>query len=152
MMKMYNDLMKSGKFTAQQNKAEKGEYVDSISELVAICEKDGFIPRFYVEEPKDKVDRVIQDMQEYTHNLITEEMHLGSLIERAVKSIEEDRERDAMLDDADEDDDDAFERDLFDSEEKYVSDSDFSELKEFEEENALIDAELLNSLLDEEDL
>jgi hypothetical protein len=78
-------------------------------------------------------------------------MHLGSLIERAVKSIEEDRERDAMLDDVDEDDDDAFERDLFDSEEKYVSDSDFSELKEFEEENALIDAELLNSLLDEED-
>ena len=59
MSKVYDSLMKSGKFTAQQNKAEKGEYVDSISELVALCEKDGFIPRYYIEEPKDKVDRVL---------------------------------------------------------------------------------------------
>ena len=151
MIKMYDGLMKSGKFTAQQNKAEKGEYVDSISELVAICEKDGFIPRFYVDGPQDKVDRVIQDMQEYTHNLITEEMHLGSLIERAVKSIEDDREREAELDDLDEDDEDAFERDLFDSEEDTIEDNDFSELKDFEEENALLDEELLNSLLEEDD-
>jgi hypothetical protein len=49
--KMYDSLMKQGKWTAQQNKAEKGEYVDSISELVAICEADGFIPRFYVDGP-----------------------------------------------------------------------------------------------------
>ena len=46
MIKMYDMLMKSGKFTASQNKAENGEYVDSVAELVAICEKDGFIPRF----------------------------------------------------------------------------------------------------------
>ena len=151
MIKMYDGLMKSGKFTAQQNKAEKGEYVDSISELVAICEKDGFIPRFYVDGPQDKIDRVIQDMQEYTHNLITEEMHLGSLIERAVKSIEDDREREAELDDLDEDDEDAFERDLFDNEEDAIEDNDFSELKDFEEENALLDEELLNSLLEEDD-
>ncbi len=31
MVKMYDMLMKSGKFTAAQNKAEKGEYVDSVS-------------------------------------------------------------------------------------------------------------------------
>ena len=30
MIKMYDSLMKSGKFTAAQNKAESGEYVDSI--------------------------------------------------------------------------------------------------------------------------
>ena len=59
MSKVYDSLMKSGKFTAQQNKAEKGEYVDSISELVALCEKDGFIPRYHIDEPKDKVDRVL---------------------------------------------------------------------------------------------
>ena len=59
MSKVYDSLMKSGKFTAQQNKSEKGEYVDSISELVALCEKDGFIPRYYIDEPKDKVDRVL---------------------------------------------------------------------------------------------
>jgi hypothetical protein len=48
--------MKSGKFTAAQNKAENGEYVDSVGELVMMCEKDGFIPRYYVDEPNDKVD------------------------------------------------------------------------------------------------
>ena len=54
--------MKSGKFTAAQNKAESGEYVDSISELVAICESEGFIPRYYTDGPQDKVDRVLEDL------------------------------------------------------------------------------------------
>ena len=58
--KVYDGLMKSGKFTAAQNKAEQGEYIDSISELVMICETDGFIPRYYVDEPKDKVDEAIK--------------------------------------------------------------------------------------------
>jgi hypothetical protein len=31
--------MKSGKFTAAQNKAESGEFVDSIGELIEMCEK-----------------------------------------------------------------------------------------------------------------
>ena len=61
MIKMYDGLMKSGKFTAAQNKGEKGEYVDSISELVAICETDGFIPRYYTDGPQDKVDKTLQD-------------------------------------------------------------------------------------------
>jgi hypothetical protein len=59
MIKMYDSLMKSGKFTAAQNKGENGDYIDSVSELVAMCEKDGFIPRYYVDGPQDKVDRTI---------------------------------------------------------------------------------------------
>ena len=35
------------------------EYVDSVSEIVAICEKDGFIPRYYTDGPQDKVDRTL---------------------------------------------------------------------------------------------
>ena len=35
MQKAYDSLMKSGKFTAAQNKGESGEFVDSIGELVA---------------------------------------------------------------------------------------------------------------------
>lgn len=50
-VKMYDQLMKSGKFTAAQNKEENGEYVDCIGSLVALCEADGFIPRYYVDEP-----------------------------------------------------------------------------------------------------
>jgi hypothetical protein len=57
MSKVYDSLMKSAKFTAVQNKAESGEYVNSISELVLLCEKEGgFITRFHTEEPKDKAD------------------------------------------------------------------------------------------------
>jgi len=51
--------MKSGKFTAAQNKTESGNVVDSISELIAMCERDGFFPRYYVDGPQDKVDRTI---------------------------------------------------------------------------------------------
>jgi hypothetical protein len=61
MSRVYDNFMKSGKWTAAQNKTEEAELIDSIGELVALCETDGFIPRYYVDSPKDKVDRVIQD-------------------------------------------------------------------------------------------
>ena len=130
-MKMYDSLMKSGKWTAQQNKADNGEYVDSVSELVALCERDGFIPRYYVDTPQDKVDRVIQDLQDYTRNLIVEEMHLGPLLERAVHQIEQDRENE--IDDEDEDSD-ALERQLYDEEDEYNTDEDYDEYARFEEQ------------------
>ncbi len=87
MSKVYDSLMKSGKFTAAQNKAESGEYVDSISELVEVCEREGFIPRYYVYGPQDRVDETLQDMKNYTRTLVTEEMNLGNLIENAVKEM-----------------------------------------------------------------
>nr|DAL81170.1 MAG TPA: hypothetical protein [Bacteriophage sp.] len=59
MQKAYDSLMKSGKFTAAQNKGESGEFVDSIGELVALCEREGFIPRYYTDGPQDKVDRTL---------------------------------------------------------------------------------------------
>jgi hypothetical protein len=85
---MYDSLMKSGKFTAAQNKAESGDYIDSVSELVALCERDGFIPRYYTDGPQDKVDRTIQDLQGYTRSLIMEEQNLGEMIEMAVRQIQ----------------------------------------------------------------
>ena len=92
MSKVYNDLMRSGKWTAAQNNTSDTEVVDSIGELVAMCEKDGFIPRFYVDTPQDKVDRVIQDMQIFTRQLVTEELGLGNLIENSIKNLEKEKE------------------------------------------------------------
>jgi hypothetical protein len=88
MIKMYDALMKSGKFTAAQNKAENGDYIDSVSELVSLCEKDGFIPRYYTDGPQDKVDRTIQDLSGYTRSLIMEEQNLSEMIESAVRQIQ----------------------------------------------------------------
>jgi len=148
MIKMYDTLMKSGKFTASQNKAENGEFVDSIAEIVAICEKDGFIPRYYVDGPQDKVDRTLQDLQTYTRTLVTEEMGLGNLIENAVKQLQSDQEKEAMRDADAAGDDDAFEAELFEEDQAFLEDEDFQELKQFIEDEVEDDNEFFNSLVD----
>lgn len=104
----YDSLMKSAGFTAIQNKSENGEFVNSFSELVLLCEKDGFIPRFYTDKPQDKVDETLADMRNYTRSLITEEQNLGNLIENAVKALqkEADKEEDEDVDDDELTDDD----------------------------------------------
>jgi hypothetical protein len=144
-VKMYDSLMKSGKFTAAQNKAENGEYIDSISELVMICEKEGFIPRYYVDGPQDKVDRVLEDTQRYVYNLVTEEMGLGNLIENAIKQLKDEQESIQIAGSG------VNEEDLFDYDKEVVelSDEDYDDFKESEELAAAADEEYLMSLLDE---
>lgn len=132
MSKVYDSLMKSAKFTAVQNKAESGEFVNAIADLVLLCEKEGFIPRYYVAEPKDKVDETLADLRDYTHTLITEEMNLGMLIEGAIKKIqaEEEREEDEDIDD----DDDININEV-------LTDNDFTEYFEFLESESEADGE-----------
>lgn len=91
--KTYDSLMKSAKFTAAQNKAESGEFVDSVGELVSICEEQGFIPRFHTDEPKDIVDLTLQDFKRYTNRLVTEEMGLGNMIEDALRQMQRQEEQ-----------------------------------------------------------
>lgn len=108
MAKMYDSLMKSGNFTAAQNKGESGEFIDSIGELVMLCEKEGFIPRYYTDGPMDRVDQVLLDLQHYTQNLVREEMNLGNMIDASLRAIAQDKEREAKIDtdDSEESDDD----------------------------------------------
>ena len=139
MLKMYDSMMKSGKFTEAQNKAEKGEAIDSISELVAICEKEGFIPRYYTDGPQDKVDRVLQDLQTYTKTLVVEEMGLGAMIEKAAKQMQEDQQRKESNDGA-EDDEQAMEDELFaEDEDSSIDPRDMYDLLEIEDEYAEAD-------------
>ena len=148
MIKMYESMMKSGKFTAAQNKAESGEFIDSIGELVALCEKEGFIPRYYIDEPKDKVDRTLEDLQRYTRDLINEETNLSSMIEHALKEIEKDKENEANLDADDNENEEAFEASLFgDNAEQFLHDEDFAEFAEYEESLSEDDAEFLKSVM-----
>lgn len=136
MSKTYDTLMKSAKFTAAQNKAESGEFVNAVSELVLLCEKEGFIPRYYTDGPQDKVDKTLDDLRSYTHTLVTEELNLGTLIEGALKQLQRDAEKEAAEDDLDDiDEDELFEYDV----EHMLEDQDFSDFREFIEEDAALD-------------
>ena len=150
MSKVYDSLMKSGKFTAAQNKAESGEFIDSIGELVALCEKEGFIPRYYIDEPHDKVDRTLQDLQGYTRDLINEETNLSSMIEHALREIEKDKENEAKMESDDgEDDEETFEAALFeDNAEKVLQDEDFIAFNEYEESLEEDDEAFLRGVMD----
>lgn len=148
MSKVYDSLMKSGKFTAAQNKGESGEFIDSIGELVALCEREGFIPRYYVDGPQDKVDRTLEDLQGYTKTLVTEEMNLGNMIESSMKEIMADKEREAQIDADNGDEDEAFEAQLFSDKSDYIlTDNDFMAFKDFEDEQENDDIQYLESLL-----
>ena len=153
MSKVYDSLMKSGKFTAAQNKAESGEFIDSIGELVALCEKEGFIPRYYIDEPNDKVDRTLQDLQSYTRDLINEETNLSSMIEHALREIEKDKENEAKLESDDgTEDEEMFETSLFeDGAEKVLQDEDFTEFAEYEESLEDDDESFLNSIFGDDE-
>lgn len=85
--KVSESLRKSAKFTAAQNKEQKGDFVDSIGQLIAICEKDGFIPRFATNIPQDKVDMTLRDMNEYVRKLVTQDLGFGQQIEDSLKKI-----------------------------------------------------------------
>ena len=137
MVKMYDGLMNSGKFTAAQNKAENGEYLDSIGELVVICEKEGFIPRYYTGGPNDRVDETLMDLKNYTHSLVVDEMNLGNLIENAVKQMVEQESKEE-----DEDIEEELEYDTLDE----LKDEDFEDFTEFIEEEELSDEDLMRHL------
>lgn len=142
MLRMYDSLMKSGKFTAAQNKAESGEYVDSISELVAICEKEGFIPRYYIDQPGDRVDETIADLKGYTRSLVVDEMNLGNLIESAVKTM--------AREEAKEEDEDIEDEIMSLEDVDQLKDEDFEEFNEFEEDEEKASEEAMKEYLEED--
>lgn len=81
-------LRKSAKFTAAQNKEQKNDFVDSVGELVAMCEREGFIPRYATDIPQDKVDLTLKDMNNYIYKLVTQDLGFGQQIEDSLKKIQ----------------------------------------------------------------
>lgn len=143
MSKVYDSLMKSGKFTAAQNKAESGEFVDSIGELIELCEKEGYIERYYIEQPHDKVDLTIQDMQRYTRTLIEDETNISTMVEKALReNAKEDEEKAKNAESDIVDDADLSIEEL----EKTIKDSDYADFEEFKEQESAQDNEFLQGL------
>lgn len=88
---VYDQLRKAGKFTEVQNKEEQERYLDSIGELVALCEREGGPIKEFVdpdEYPQDKVDFTIKDLKSYNYNLATNELNLGDLIQTYINKLD----------------------------------------------------------------
>ena len=135
-LRTYDTLMKSARFTAAQDKDDHGESVDSIGEIVSICEKVGFIPKFYENNPKDRVDDVLKDFKLYVSSLIENEPDLVAQIERAVKTMAaDDTKKD--LSDGEMSQEDLFANDIVD-----ISDDDFMKHFELLQEEQDLDDEL----------
>jgi len=134
--KVSEGLRKSAKFTAAQNKEGKSDYVDSIGELVRICEKDGFIPRFATDIPQDKVDLTLKDLQGYLYKLVTQDLGFGQQIEDSLKKIMIQKE---MNDAADQDID------------PELQDEDYAAFYEEKERQKDLDAELMEGDWSEEE-
>lgn len=89
LVKVAETLRKTAKFTAAQNKEDKNNFVDSVGELVAICERDGgFIPPTLVDIPQDIVDLTLKDMENYLYKLVTQDLGFGQQIEDSIKKIQ----------------------------------------------------------------
>ena len=84
--RVYDQLRKSAKFTAAQNKQEKADFIDSVGQLVAYCQKNGGqIPRYKITTPYDIVDKIIEDLKEYNRTLIYGDTALARQIEDYLK-------------------------------------------------------------------
>ena len=125
--KVSESLRKTAKFTAAQNKDDKDEYVDSVGELIAMCEKEGFIPRFVTDIPQDKVDATLKDMNDYVKKLVTQDLGFGQQIENALKKIQIQKEME-----------ESFDQDVVE-----LSDNDFEEYHNAIEEQKQLDEEKL---------
>lgn len=139
--RVYTSLMKDAKFTAIQNKGDNGEYVSSVSELVLLCEREGFIERYYTDTPKDKPDETLKDLRSYNRRLILEELNLGNLIESSVRAMarEEAKEEDEETIE--------FEDENLESLEKEVlTDGDFLDHYDFLEEEQQEDKEMMEDI------
>ena len=123
-------LRKSAKFTAAQNKEQKSDFVDSVGELVALCEREGFIPRFPTDIPQDKVDLTLKDMNGYIYKLVTQDLGFGQQIEDSLKKIQIQKEMSA-----------AEEKVIDDDEQIELSDDDYIEFLESVEEQKSQDLE-----------
>lgn len=82
----YDTLRKSAKFTAVQNKKEDSNFIDTVGELVAYCEREkGQIPEFEINTAKDIIDKEIDDLKSYTKSLIYKDTSIAQQIESYLK-------------------------------------------------------------------
>jgi hypothetical protein len=86
----YDKLMHSAKFTAvQRSAADRTGGLNTFSEFFELIEREGFIPRFHTDEPNDIVDYTINNLKEYTRNLVLGDPNISKMLDEAMKRQDE---------------------------------------------------------------
>jgi len=87
LVRAYDSLMKSAKFTEAQNKDADSSEFDSVGSIVAFCEKEGgFIEDMEIVADRDIIDTIIRDNHEYLETLIHNDTNLSQQIEAFMKT------------------------------------------------------------------
>jgi hypothetical protein len=123
---VYDQLRKSARLTEAQNKEEQGREIDSIGQLVSFVEHEGdIIPQQFdpIEYPQDKIDFIINDLQNYVSNLVRDELGLGDLIESFIEKADKQKEetvenimRGGFGDNVEEDEEEEFDPEAYEDE------------------------------------
>lgn len=89
--RVYDALMKSGKFTEAQRKEEKSDDFDCIGQIVKFAESKkggGKIARHKIDTPLDVIDQTINKLKQYYVDLIKNDANIGQQIENYIKKKE----------------------------------------------------------------
>lgn len=71
----------------------------AISQLAFLVEREGgFIPEFYIDQPNDKIDQILADMQSYTEHLVRGESNIAEMVEHTEEILAQDKLPDAVDD------------------------------------------------------
>ena len=84
-LKSYDTLRKSADFTPKNIKNACD--FDSVGELFAYCEKKGWENAFYDNTPRDTVDLVMKDVQNWLRNLYKNETGIAEDVERRINAL-----------------------------------------------------------------
>lgn len=76
-------FIKSANLAPVQQK-DRQQTTFAISQLAFLVEREGgFIPEYYIDQPNDKIDQILRDMQEYTEYLVRGESSIAEMVENA---------------------------------------------------------------------
>ena len=128
--RVYDALMKAGKFTEAQRKEEKSGEFDSVGQIVYFAEKEGGrIPRHKITTPLDIVDKAIDDLKKYNHDLVVNDPSLSQMLEMFIKRRENVQQHKKDLEEAR----------AKGLEDIQIEDKDYIELNDFIEEQKKLD-------------
>lgn len=83
----YNDLAKAADFSPKTAR-NAGDF-ESIGELCAYLEKKGFLNDFYDWKPKDEIDLVMKNLQNYTRRIVVGETNIAEELNEKLDQIQQ---------------------------------------------------------------